>query len=52
MSELLPCPSALEALIANPGKEVMPDEAGTARPAHDAAPAGLSAGGGAEIEEA
>ena len=31
----------------NPGKEVMPDVSGSARPSHDAAPASLSAGGGA-----
>ena len=35
------------ALLDKPGKEVMPDETGTARPSHDAAPASLSAGGGA-----
>ena len=35
------------ALINNPGKEVMPSEARSNRAAHDTAPAGLSAGGGA-----
>ena len=39
--------AALEALIDNPGKEVMPDVSGSARPSHDAAPASPSAGGGA-----
>ena len=38
----------VESLYDNkPGKEVMPDESRTARPSHDAAPASLSAGGGA-----
>lgn len=35
------------ALIDNPGEEVMPSEARPNRAAHDTAPAGLSAGGGA-----
>ena len=30
--------AALETLFNNPGKEVMPDDAGTARPSHDTAP--------------
>jgi len=39
--------NAIRAMIDNPGKEVMPSEARSNRAAHDTAPAGLSAGGGA-----
>lgn len=43
----------LNAILNNPGKEVMPDVSGTVQhfSSHDAAPASLSAGGGAEIGE-
>ena len=35
----------------SPGKEVMPDEASSARGSSDTAPAGLSAGGGAPVSD-